>query len=154
MALRNPSYRSTQPLTLLWIVLPAAAIAATTGVALGDPAVLPPVLMILSVCFGALLLTLGRLVIELDDVELRWSFGFVGWPRWHMRLQDIASVSIAETSWIEGWGIRRTRQGWLYNASGRHCVRLVGHNGKVTRLGSQDPQRLRTFVEARLPLKR
>jgi hypothetical protein len=33
-------------------------------------------------------------------------------------------------------------------------VRLVRYNGKVTRLGSADPERLRAFIEARLPLKR
>jgi hypothetical protein len=150
----DPSYRSTQAMTLLWIMLPTATIASATGVFLGTPADLSRVAGMQLAVFSAILLVLGRLVIELDDEELRWSFGFVGWPRWRLPLRDIASVEVAESTWLEGWGIRRTRQGWLYNAWGRRCLRLVRHDGKVTRLGCADPERLRAYIEARLPRRR
>ena len=101
--------------------------------------------------FALTLLLVGRLCIELDSHELRWSFGWFGWPGGCLRIEEITRVEVAATRWSEGWGIRRTREGMLYNLSGRQTVRIVCRNGDSLRLGSQDPARLVAALSARLP---
>jgi hypothetical protein len=101
--------------------------------------------------FALTLLLMGRLCIEVDSQELRWFFGWFGWPGGRVRLADITRVEMAAMRWSEGWGIRRTREGMLYNLSGRQTVSIVCGNGEHLRLGSQDPARLIAAISARLP---
>lgn len=149
--MRRPSYSRSQWMGLLWIVLPCVMVVA--GVAVHDQGG-PQAWWVfggVSLFQLVLLLMLGRLTIELDETQIRWRFGVFGWPRWQIDLADIVDVRPVRTRFIDGWGIRRTREGWLYNASGFDAVRLQLRDGRVVRLGSDEPQRLLAFIEARLP---
>lgn len=148
--MQHPSYRHTQWLWLLWIVLPAATAAVVAAALAAAGGVGWAVVALVVAADLAVLLLLGCLTIELDDREIAWRFGLLGWPRWSLPLQDIAGAELAPSSPLEGWGIRRTRDGMLYNAAGMRTVRLVTTDGRRLRLGTDEPERLLGFLQARL----
>ena len=54
--------------------------------------------------------TWGSLTVRIFGQELQVRFG-LGWPRKTVRLADIATVEVTRTTFLEGWGIHRTRRG-------------------------------------------
>ena len=94
----------------------------------------------------ALALLWSRLTIRIDGDLLRWSFG-PGWPRFSLPLAGIASVDVTRTTFWQGWGIHLTRQGWLYNISGRDAVLITRRDGKRLLLGTDEPRRLKAALE-------
>jgi hypothetical protein len=151
---RTPGYRHVQMVTGLWWILPTSLAGTVFGVQLASPHHLAPVVWtVLFVGVGSLVM-LGRLVIEVvgsaPAAELRWHFGWLPWPRWRLPLADVVAVEPARSTWLEGWGIRSTREGKLYNASGTQAVRLRLRDGTSLRLGSTEPERLRAYLQARL----
>ena len=113
-----PAYSHSQSMKSLWLIIAASALLISVTVARlpdGSPVwPLAPILMV----HVALLLVFGSFTIELNAHMIDWRFGMLGKPRWRMPLGDIASVELTRTSWLEGWGIRYTREGMLYNAHG------------------------------------
>lgn len=95
---------------------------------------------------AVLALMWSRLTIRIDDDRLRWSYG-PGWPRFSLRLADIAAVEVTRTTFWQGWGIHRTRRGWLYNIAGWDAVLIWRTDGKQVLLGSDEPRRLKAAVE-------
>lgn len=95
-------------------------------------------------------LALGRLLTEVHGDRLVWRFGWLPWPRWQVDLDDIVAVEAVRTRWIEGWGLRFTSEGMLYNASGTQAVRLTLRDGRRLRLGSQEPRRLVQALQGRI----
>ena len=75
----------------------------------------------------ALLVILGvlfsSLTIEVADGELRSHFGPGFWRKRHA-LADIADVEGARILPIEGWGIRFTTRGMLYDVAGTRAVEV------------------------------
>lgn len=148
----HPAYERTQTLWLLWVLLPATALA--TGMvawfeAGSSPAGVATVAVVI-VAEAALLLCFGRFTVAVGDGRIVWRFGIFGRPRWQLPLADVARVEVARSTWLEGWGVRRTREGMLYNASGSGAVRLHLKDGRRIRLGSDEPERLAAFIAARL----
>ena len=144
-----PSYRHVQPFTVLWMLLPL-----TFGITLWTVWMTHDVpaleLALLAGLPLALLLGLGRLVIELDGPALRWRFGWLGWPRWQVALSDIVAVEKTRAPATAGSGIRTTRQGRLYNvAIGGPAVALALRDGRRILLGTPEPEKLAAFIEAR-----
>ena len=147
----STSYERRQLLWLLWIVLPGTAALTwwLAGAVQADP---QAQLAVAAVAASELLVLagLGRFVVRVQGDTLHWGFGYLGWPHWQLPLADIRSVEQARTSWVEGWGIRRTKEGMLYNARGSGAVRLTLKDGRRLRLGSDEPDRLAAFIAARL----
>jgi len=110
---------------------------------------LPVYAMIVAVQAG-LLLAFGRFSVSLNAERLRWSFGWLGWPRGQVLLADIQRVAPARSRWTEGWGIRATRDGMLYNLRGLQAVRLTLRNGRSLRIGCSDPATLVNLLAPRL----
>lgn len=96
---------------------------------------------------------MGKLTITVDDIYLRWSFGFLSLPAWKVALADIAAVEATQTKFFDGYGIKVTSQGMLYNAAGSAAIRVLKRNGKSFRLGTQDPQRLLSYISPRINVK-
>ncbi len=145
-------WREVQPMWALLILLPLVAMGLLVatgwqngGLSLenGLASTLLPVLAML--CLG-----LGRLVTEVRGDALVWRFGWLGWPRWRVPLDQIAAVEAAHSTVLEGWGIRLTREGMLYNAHGRQAVRLTLRSGRQLRLGTRDAQRLLQALRPRI----
>ena len=70
-----------------------------------------------------------------------------GWPRKTVRLADIAAAEVTRTTFLEGWGVHRTRRGWLYNVSGFDAVLLRLANGRTLMVGTDEPRRLKAAIE-------
>ena len=101
------------------------------------------VLSVVTVCFASLTITL-------TESDLSWRFTLIRWSGWRIPLTDIASIEVSQSSWLEGWGIKVTRTGMLYNVSGTAAIRLYLKNGKTLRLGTRDPQRWLSYLQPRL----
>lgn len=148
--MRHASYQESQWLWMLWLLLPAVTLAVGLGGVAADGRDAMAAIVLLALVNGGLLLFLGRLTVEVYDDRIEWRFGLLGRPRWSVPLAQVVQVEPARTRAIEGWGIRSTREGMLYNASGSGAVRLVLRDGRRIRLGTADPQRLAGFIRARL----
>jgi hypothetical protein len=95
----------------------------------------------------------SRLTVRIDGERLRWSFG-LGWPRFSAPLAEITAVEVTRTTFWQGWGIRRTRDGWLYNISGWDAVLVTRRDGKRFLLGTDEPRRLRAALERAIAASR
>jgi hypothetical protein len=88
----------------------------------------------------------SSLTTRIDDNVLRFHFGF-GWPRKAVPLDDIAAVEVTRTTFWEGWGVHRTRRGWLYNVSGYDAVLIRRKDDSSLLVGSDEPRRLKSAIE-------
>ena len=150
--MQAPVYRRAQFYRALWWIVPLSTAAGLLPIVLAQPHGRGTPLLALAVVVVSgvsTLLMLGRLVVQLDERELAWRYGFLGWPRWRVALEDIAAVEKHRLSGI-GSGIRATRDGRSYTAGGGHAVRLTLRDGRRIVLGSDDHERLAAMIEIRL----
>jgi hypothetical protein len=151
----SAAYRHSQTYVLLWAVLLATGVASGVALALDDDPNARIGAAIVALSLGGSLLCLGRLVIEVYPQQVRWSFGYLGWPCWSEPIERIARVEVARCQVRFGSGIRGTRQHRQYNVEmDGPALRLHLHDGRSVTLGTPEPQRLATFIEARLPRAR
>jgi hypothetical protein len=145
-------YRHVQAFRFLWLSLPLMTLwAGKLVLDSGDPGA-RPALAIVGATSAALLLLLGRLVVELRGGVLRWHYGFVGWPRYQAALGEIVRLERVRTSPWQGAGIRGLGKHRLFNASlGGPALRLTMRDGRTMTLGTPDAERLAAFIEARRP---
>jgi hypothetical protein len=142
-------YRHTQigygaPIVLALVLLVLSASGALEDAGQGDwVAILtvgPPV--VLAVLFISL-------TVEIEDGVLAWYFGPRFWKN-AVPVDEIADCEPVRNRPTWGWGIRRTRRGWLYNVWGLDAVELTRTDGTVWRIGTDEPERLcRAIREAR-----
>lgn len=146
-----PAYRSTQTYGMLWIILLLTAGCLLPAVAAaGGRESLASAGLLAVLNLGGLLL-LGRLVITVDDQAVRWQFGYVGWPAWHIPLREVAGVEPARTTRF-GSGIKGSGKHRHFSvAMGSPAVRLHLHDGRSITLGTPEPERLKAFIHRRLP---
>ncbi len=79
------------------------------------------------------------------SIDLVWR---LGWPKKSIDRGTITEARIHRNSWLEGWGIRKVRRGWMWNVWGLDSVELVLDSGKVFRIGSDDAAGLLAAVES------
>ena len=130
-------YRHTQIGYLTLIVILVAA--------LGIFASLPDQVRPVALGIAGLLVIIGvlfsSLTVEVADGELRFHFG-PGFWRKRIALSDVAAATPTQSSWWEGWGIRFTPRGMLYNVSGTNAVEITLRSGKRFRIGTDEPEAL------------
>jgi hypothetical protein len=86
--------------------------------------------------------------IQIDKQYLSWHFG-IGIPRKTILLSDIESVKQVRNRWWYGWGIRKLLSGgWLYNVYGLDAVEVITRQGKIVRLGTDEPKQLKKALVA------
>ena len=136
------SYRHTQVGYLMIAVLSAGVLGLTASIAFGNgPKVLVVVIAILALC----LLLFPTLTAVVQDNRLRCFFG-IGLIRREIPVPTILAVSVVRNPWTYGWGLRLIPGGWLWNVSGFDAVELQLQNGKVFRIGTDEPDALRTAI--------
>ena len=91
----------------------------------------------------------ANLTVIVNDHSVEIRFG-VGLFRKKFSLEEIESCTVVRNRWWYGWGIRKIPKGWLFNVSGLDAVELLMRNGKVYRIGSDDPQQLGGFIQRKL----
>lgn len=147
----DTTYRSEQRFNALWTVMPLSSLV-IAGVLwfTGDPNARLGIGIVLSTTVFTLMV-MGRLVVQIRGEQLLWHFGWFGIPRWQLPLAHIAACEVARGT-AAGAGIKGTRQQREYTAAvGSPGVKLTLQDGSSVFLGSPEPDRLRAFLEARLP---
>ena len=140
-------YRHTQRAAWIWWFCGAfAALQVIIAMAVNDPIVWAlsgaAILLVVVVAF-----LFSSLTVTVDDQLLRWHFG-PGFWRKQIPRSEITGVSAARTRWHDGWGIRITRQGMLYNVAGLDAVAITRSSGKTTFIGTDDQQALIAVLRA------
>jgi hypothetical protein len=77
--------------------------------------------------------------VNKDVVGLYFGLGII---RRNIRREDIAMVTQVRNRWWWGFGIRWTPHGWIWNIAGLDAVELTYHNGKMFRIGTDEPEAL------------
>ena len=142
----NETYRHTQ---IGWVLL--AALAAGAGVVVfaaaktqwGTAASLVlTLLIVVAVLFCTLTVRINGGLIE-----CRYGPGLF---RKYIPLATVRGVRPVRTAWYQGWGIRLTSDGWLFNVSGLDAVEVELADGKRIRVGTDEPQVLAAAIRRRL----
>jgi len=87
--------------------------------------------------------------VEDDPVELGLRVRFGPLPLFGTRIpyEDIESIEVARSSWLDGWGVHwAPGRGWIYNLWGFSCVEIHRSHGPSVRVGTNDAQRLVRFL--------
>jgi hypothetical protein len=134
-------YRHTQIGYLTLIVI----LVATLGIfALGPRSPLPVTISVAVLLIISAVL-FSSLTVEISDRELRIHFGPGFWRR-RYALTEVTAVEVTRSSWWEGWGIRITPRGMLYNVSGTDAVEIKLRSGAHFRIGTDEPEALAQAV--------
>ena len=88
------------------------------------------------------------LSVAVDENYLRIKFGY-GIFRKKLSTSDIASVAQVKNHWYYGWGIRLWfwPRMWIFNVSGFDAVEIRMKNGKIYRIGTDEPEKLETAIK-------
>jgi hypothetical protein len=85
----------------------------------------------------------------MNHLEIRFGIGLI---RKKFYFKDIRDFSIEKNHWYYGWGIRKIPGGWLFNVSGSQSVQLNMKDGKMYRIGTDEPKKLAEFIKSRIAL--
>lgn len=98
-----------------------------------------------------ILASLSTLTVTIDEQFLHIRFG---WGIFHKKflLSEIATVKSVKNRWYYGWGIRfwLWPKMWIYNLSGFDAVEITLKNGRVYRIGTDEPGKLEAAVKQEL----
>ena len=97
-----------------------------------------------------ILLSFATLTVSLDEKFLKIKFGFGIFAK-KFALDEITKVDVARNHWYYGWGIHlwflTSRKMWIYNVSGFDAVQITLKNGKVYRIGTDEPEELESAIK-------
>jgi len=114
-----------------------------------NPLPLIPFILIMGILLIVNLLFYRLRVIVLED-KIFISFG-IGLIWKLIEIKSIEQIEAVKNPIYYGWGIRLIPNGTLYNIAGRKAIELHFKNsGRVIRIGSKDPQRLKDEIEQRI----
>lgn len=141
--MRNETYRHTQPGIVMRMIFGISVFTCLVfAAAYGgkDPKALWALLAVAGTsAFAGLLFHSLTVCVSREAIRLHFGIGLI---RKSFAVDDIRSVQAVRSHWYNGWGIRLIRNGWLYNISGFDAVEIVMRNGKVYRIGTDEPRRL------------
>ncbi len=135
-------YRHTQIGYLTLIVVLVAAV----GIGVSLPNEMRPVSLGVAALLVIIAVVFSSLTVEVTDGELSFHFG-PGFWRKRVALSEVAAVTPTQSSWWEGWGIRFTLRGMLYNVSGTDAVEIELRSGRRFRIGTDEPEALVQAIE-------
>ncbi|KGY11533.1 hypothetical protein NM22_14375 [Vibrio tubiashii] len=87
------------------------------------------------------------MTIEVTGNKVSWYFG-LGFLRKEVDASSITEISIYETKWYQGTGVRILKDGWMYNASVGKALKLSMSSGKNIYLGCKDVEGLQFALES------
>lgn len=140
-------YRHTQ---VGYVIVGAFVVAMVglVGVWLSSPA---PASALIPIAILALCTALfPSLTTEVKDGRVRCSFG-PGLIRRTIPVNEIVSSNVVRNPWYYGWGLHWIPGGSLWNVSGMSAVELKLKNGRVFRIGSDEPETLNQAIRSALP---
>ncbi|MDP2091355.1 MAG: hypothetical protein Q8K30_07205 [Candidatus Gracilibacteria bacterium] len=95
-----------------------------------------------------ILLSFLTLNVNIDDDALNIKFGY-GLYTNSFLLKEIESVKVVKNPWYIGWGIRFwfwPKKIIVYNVSGFDAVEIVLKDGKIYRIGTDEPIQLEKVI--------
>ena len=96
-----------------------------------------------------ILFLFSTLTVIVNDNGVQLKFG-VGLIHKEFNRNQIIKCKIIRTKWYYGLGIRMTPTGWLYNVSGLDAVEIEMNNGKLYKIGTDEPEKLKKEIEKRI----
>jgi hypothetical protein len=154
-------YQHTQSGTLIWILCLTSLIVLMVGVGMSmhgskqagtifqsDQTELLRLMGIMFV-MGMTLVLFFRLTVTVDKHYVRAVFG-IGIIGKRIRLGDITGVCSVTNPWWYGWGIRMIPGGWKWNLTGNQAVELKLKNGRLLRIGTDEPEALEAAIKYRI----
>jgi hypothetical protein len=147
----NERYRHTQIAWTLIVLVVAVVLAELAIVTFSAPqGTLALALSGAVVAVAAVMLALfSTLTVVVDYRAVRLWFGF-GSLRREVMLADVSAARKVRNHWYAGWGVRVIPGGRLYNVGGLDAVELEMDNGRVVRVGTDQPDALLAAVKAAL----
>lgn len=96
----------------------------------------------------SILASFTTLTVSIDESYIRIKFGY-GIFRKKFHLKEITSAKAVRNHWYYGWGIRLWLWPymWIYNISGFDAVEVTMKNGRVYRIGTNDPEKLEMAIK-------
>jgi hypothetical protein len=126
--------KTTYLLAALTLAGLAAAVYAPIPDAIRPVVLLLALLALVNALFSSLTVTVSQTMLEF------W-FGPGIWHK-NYHLMEIAGCAIVKNSWWNGWGIRWTPHGMLYNVAGSDAVEVLFNDGHKVRIGTDEPEAL------------
>ncbi len=128
-------------------IVPFVCLVVIWSAAPPDRRTLSPALVPL-LCIAVAVLVIGfswlSTIVTTTHVVIRFGIGLY---RRAIPLERIERVTAVRSRWYDGWGIRWTRQGMLYNVAGLDAVRVDLVDGRSLRIGTDEPGRLRSAIQ-------
>jgi hypothetical protein len=95
-----------------------------------------------------ILASLSTLTVMINEQFLHIRFGWGIFSKKFL-LSEIATVKSVKNRWYYGWGIRfwLWSKMWIYNVSGFDAVELTLKNGRVYRIGTDEPDKLEASIK-------
>ena len=95
-----------------------------------------------------LLASFISLKVMIEGTHLGVQFGYGLYSK-RFLLNEIVSVKIVKNHWYYGWGIRLWfwPYMWIYNISGFDAVEIELSNGKIYRIGTDEPKKLEYAIQ-------
>jgi hypothetical protein len=137
-------YKHTQIGYLMIVVLIAIVLyfAGILMMAEPEPALIPVLSIVVLILASFLTLT-----VWIDGSELKIKFGY-GLFNKRFALSEIVSAKAVKNRWYNGWGIRfwwKPRM-MIFNVSGFDAVEIKMKNGKIYRIGTDEPGKLEAAI--------
>lgn len=94
-----------------------------------------------------ILASFGTLTADVDEQCVAIKFGY-GIFRKKFMTSEIVSTAQVKNHWYYGWGIRLLfwPRMWIFNVSGFDAVEIRMRNGKIYRIGTDEPDRLEMAI--------
>jgi hypothetical protein len=143
-------YEHTQPGTLLRIVLGlfVLALGVTAIIFLsGVSREAGIIFLLVATLLAFVLLVFHSLTVQVNRNEISLRFG-IGIVKKSFSSAEIKTVEQVRNRWFYGWGIKLTPEGWLYSVSGLDAVQIVMQDGRKTRIGTDEPEKLLAAIES------
>lgn len=144
----KPIYEHTQfgSVILFIMLIPVLGLVAAVAVSDAQPAALIPA-VIVTVFILFTMVIFGSLTVKVSPEHVLLHFG-PGWPRRSIPVEQISGVRVVRNAAWMGLGIHFIHRGMIYNVSGLDGVEISLNNGRLVRIGTDEPAALARAVEA------
>ena len=95
-----------------------------------------------------ILASFSTLTVSTHEQFLKIRFGW-GVFRKKFPISEIATIRKVKNHWYYGWGIRLWfwPKMWIFNVSGFDAIELTMKNGKIYRIGTDEPEKLEAAIK-------
>jgi len=142
-------YHHTQRGIIQPILLAVAVVLVVTACVVRGSPPLRPAFLAAAMVFVLLLFAFGTLTVRDEGDRLAVRFGPLPLFKKTISYADMTGVERDRSTFLAGWGIHRTRKGWLWNVGGFDCVRIA-MGERSTLIGTDDPDGLVAFLHSQL----